>query len=619
MPIPGAGDRSREESVALVRYNGQAMFNILGILMALLITELSRGNGMIVGWESALGALAGIGLVLAAGLPLAPVVRSRLALAHDLDRALRGSDLPDVEARRGALSAEVDRFLRRVGLLRRLYDLFVMAVFAAICFVAGWADFVSDFWGVPAGLEVLPDIAPYLALLIAAWFNHWRAECAIRPGWSFGSFLGVNLRGNLMLLAPVVLVSTAVFALRAASPQFDDAMDAFAFLQSAVQMVMMVGVVVFVPAVVRFILPSRRLPEGALRNRLLAFAKARKVGIREIYVWQTGTRHIATAFVIGLLAPLRYVFLTDALLRQLDEEEVEAVFAHELGHAHYHHLWWLLAFLYTVTIVLLGAATVMGTLPQWLSERGFSESALGASRFLPLAVALAYGYVAFGYVSRRFERQADFYAIEHTRPELLARVFLKLGAASGHSLSKSGWRHFSLEQRIREIALVSARPQARRSFTRELVLGMAASALVTLAALVALRPALVADFTEGRLNYSFAQFERERVDRSGGEALTLWRERVLANAEKVKQLDETRALVARLYTAVTDTLSGRESPEFDALARDVAALRDQSQSVDERERYEQFLEDVEASRRAAERARAKGTRWTAEYREEIGR
>ena len=148
---------------------------------------------------------------------------------------------------------------------------------------------------------------------------------------------------------------------------------------------------------------------------------------------------------------------------------------------------------------------------------------------------------------------------------------------------------------------------------------MAASALVTLAALVALRPALVADFTEGRLNYSFAQFERERVDRSGGEALTLWRERVLANAEKVKQLDETRALVARLYTAVTDTLSGRESPEFDALARDVAALRDQSQSVDERERYEQFLEDVEASRRAAERARAKGTRWTAEYREEIGR
>lgn len=588
------------------------MFNIFGILMAMLIAEFSRGHGMFVGWES-LGAVAvGAVLLLLLGWPLVGIVRSRLGLLRELDRALRTAELPDVQQRRERLALEQDRFLRRVGLLRRLYDGLTLATFAALCLVFSWPKFVEKYLFVPRGLEVLPDLAPYLLLLVAAWFNHWRIEREIRPSWGLGAYLGFNLRGNFMLLAPVILVSAVIYGLQTALPQFADAMAAFMFLQSAVQLAIMVGVVVFVPSVVRFILPSSRLQEGALRQRLLAFARARKVGIREIYIWHTRSRHIATAFVIGLIAPLRYVFLTDALMRELDEDEIESVFAHELGHAHYNHLWWLLLFFSTVTVVLLGSAALVGEIPRWVEEGALINFVPGLWSFMPVLAALAYGYFAFGYVSRRFERQADFFAVQYTPPEVLARVFYKLGVSSGHDISKRGWRHFSLAQRIEEIVLVTSRPEAKRGFTRELVLGMAASALVTLLCAAALWPSVREDYVTGRMSFAFMQFERARVSEMDADSQLMWRERVVFHAGQVEDLDDHNARLAKIYVAVTDALTGKEAQGFVELRETLKRENAAAKNDDERTYFRRLIEFVDQSEAAAKRARSKGTTWEVE-------
>jgi Zn-dependent protease with chaperone function len=567
-----------------------------------------------VGWESVAGVLGLCVAVLVLGWPLGSIVRSRLALTKDLLEAL--AQMPESLEQRKRLALEQESFLRRVGLLRRGYDVMTMGAYALACFVFGWPDYVA-FVGVPHGLEVLPDIAPYLALLCLSWLNHWRVERAARGGWRLSAFMGFNLRGNAMMLAPVVLVSAGIFALRATFVQFDDAMDSFQFLQLLVQMGMMLLVVVFLPASIRYILPSTRLPEGPLRTRLTEFARARRLGVREIYIWNTRSRHIATAFVIGLIAPLRYVFITDALMRELDEEEIEAVFAHELGHAHHNHLWWLLMFLFTVSIVLLGAATLFGQLPVYLKEQELARGLSDATALLPWAFTFGYAYVVFGYVSRRFERQADFFAVAHTRPEVLARVFFKLGASSGHDMGKRGWRHFSLEQRIREIALVAARPEVKRVFSRELALVIAVAVLITLGCTAALWPSIREDVVTGQMNYVFAQFDRARIAEPGGAEMEALRARVLARAQGVRELDEHNARVAEIYEAITDVLSGKNAH---ALTETQIALEKEGKlaaNADKQNYFEALLKFVKQSERAALRARQDNSLWYEEMEKEI--
>lgn len=566
------------------------------------------------GWESIAGALGLCAAVLALGWPLGSIVRGRLALNKDLDEAL--AQMPESLEQRKRLALEQDSFLRRVGILRRGYDVLTIGAYALACFVFGWPDFVASV-GVPHGLEVLPDIAPYLALLCLSWINHWRVERAARGGWRLSAYMGFNLRGNAMMLAPVVLVSAGIFALRATFVQFDDAMDSFQFLQLLVQMGMMLLVVIFLPASIRYILPSTRLPEGPLRTRLTEFARARRLGVREIYVWNTRTRHIATAFVIGLIAPLRYVFITDALLRQLDEEEIEAVFAHELGHAHYNHLWWLLMFLFTVSIVLLGAATLVGDLPTYLKEQDLARGMSDLTALLPWAFTFGYAYVIFGYVSRRFERQADFFAVAHTRPEILARVFFKLGASSGHDMGKRGWRHFSLEQRIREIALVASRPDIRRPFNRELAMAISLAALITLASAAALWPVVHEDFVTGQMSFAFSQYDRARVNKAAPAELDERRQRVLTEANDVRDLGSINIYYAQFYTAVTNALAGRETEGFRLLATDLDRELKTESKEPRRIELQRLRDLIEPGEKAAVAAFKDGTSWYEELIQEL--
>jgi Zn-dependent protease with chaperone function len=590
------------------------LFNILGILVALVTAEISRGQGQLVGWESIAGALAMCVAVLIIGWPLASIVRGRLSLLKDIDSALAA--LPDSKESRERLVIDQDNFLRRVGWLRRGYDVFTMAAYATVCFAFGWPDYVASL-GVPRGLEELPEIAPYIALLCVSWLNHWRAEHASRGTWRLGAYMTFNLRGNAMMLAPVVLVSAAIFGLRWAWVDFDDAMNSFQFLSLLVQMGMMLLIVLFLPATIHFILPSTRLPDGPLRARLVNFARARKLGVREIYVWNTRSRHIATAFVIGLVGRLRYVFITDALMRELSDEEMEAVFAHELGHAHHNHLWWLLGGLFTISIVMLGVSTLLGQLPALLSESAKASDIMGSPEIVIFALTLAYGYFMFGYVSRRFERQADFFAVAHTNPEVLANVFLKLGASSGHDLGKSGWRHFSLKQRIKEIALVATRPEMRRLFNRELAMAMALAAFITLASAAALWPSVREDFVTGQMSYAFFKFDRARVNKANPAELEAMRVRVLDRAENVRDLDEHNGRLALIYSAVLDVLSGKNPQALAQAAAAIKVERDKPESKDSRTYFEGLLRLIEVSEKAAQRALANGTRWDAEFDKEL--
>ncbi|MBI4551296.1 MAG: M48 family metallopeptidase [Candidatus Latescibacteria bacterium] len=144
---------------------------------------------------------------------------------------------------------------------------------------------------------------------------------------------------------------------------------------------------------------------------------AERVGLRIEGLYQidmSKNTKKANAALAGI-GKTRRILLGDTLLAQCSQEEIEVVFAHELGHHQYHHI---------RTLILTGAVTTFAGL--YLTSVGYRAllPRLGLDRLddpaaLPLLALLL---MVFGLVttplqnalSRHYERQADGYALQTT-------------------------------------------------------------------------------------------------------------------------------------------------------------------------------------------------------------
>lgn len=576
------------------------MFNIVGILLALMLAQLGHGSGMLVGWESVAAAVGATLAVLAFHYSVASHLIERFQMIKLRLAATPPDAPPEI---RPQLYRERELLLRRLPLFRLGVDALIMALFAMVVFVFGWSDFVARVWGVPLHLDLLPQLLPYFAMLAASWVGQYRIERRVRGSdWRPWRFVGFQARANLLTVMPIALIYAAWWALLTFVPMLEDLRSSFAFLEIAMQMALVVVLSFFVPVAVRMILPGGPLPEGRLRRRLETYARDHKLRVSRILVWRTGSRMFATAFVIGLLPPFRYVFITDALLKRLNEDELVAVFAHEMGHVKHRHLWWLLGFIVSFTVVMLG---VMQGLHLLLPGPNYE--------YLGMAALVLYAYWVFGYVSRRFERQADDFAARTTSPELISQVFLKLGMDNPVAMEKRGWRHFSLSQRVREIMLAKAHPEVQKIFRAELWRGLAAGILVTLLASVLLVQPVREAVVSGLATYSLTEFDRARVSNVAPSRLQELRERTLKRTEAMGHLNEDYQVISLWYAGVVEGLSGRDSDSLDQLAALVKQRSTEAGSPAEREAMERELRNLEATRTAIARARIKGTSFFDEY------
>lgn len=160
-------------------------------------------------------------------------------------------------------------------------------------------------------------------------------------------------------------------------------------------------VVSIVPMLMRRLWSTVRLGEGDLRREIERVLERAGVGVREILVWRSALG-IVNAAVLGATRPARYLLFSEMLLSVMTRDQVRAVAAHEAGHGRYNHLVWLLAtgLLSALALALLGAV--------FLSAGGRSQ-AEASSLVLSLGALLG-SMVVVGWVSRRFEHQADAYA-----------------------------------------------------------------------------------------------------------------------------------------------------------------------------------------------------------------
>jgi STE24 endopeptidase len=185
------------------------------------------------------------------------------------------------------------------------------------------------------------------------------------------------------------------------------------------------------------------LPEGTLRDRLLGLARRTGFIARAIQVMDGSrrSRH-SNAFFTGF-GRFRKIVLFDTLVQQLEEVELEAVLAHEIGHFRLRHIPRMLA---GSAIASVGGFYLLGRLAEseWFS-RGFGF-APGQIAPVLLLFSLLAGGVSFwlvplaNWVSRHFEYQADAFAADAMKTsEPLVRALRKLNAKNLSNLTPHPW------------------------------------------------------------------------------------------------------------------------------------------------------------------------------------
>ncbi|MGX1024065.1 M48 family metallopeptidase [Psychroflexus sp. MBR-150] len=202
------------------------------------------------------------------------------------------------------------------------------------------------------------------------------------------------------------------------------------------------------------------LEKGSLRDKIEAYAS--KVGFKldNIYVIDGSKRSTkANAYFSGFGSQKR-ITLYDTLINDLNEDEIVAVLAHEVGHYKHKHI------LYNLSLSIVTTGITLWLLSLLVGNPMLSQ-ALGVDK-----PSFHIGLVAFGILytpistltgllvnslSRRFEYQADNYVKTTFNHEYLISGLKKLSGKSLSNLTphplyvKFNYSHPSLLQRIQNL------------------------------------------------------------------------------------------------------------------------------------------------------------------------
>jgi STE24 endopeptidase len=305
-----------------------------------------------------------------------------------------------------------------------------LLAFAPAVILAGWPEAVRSFVGDIIVVDEFLIVLPIVLFIAAGWLSIFDLDRRIResvllrqlnegrpifrPLTRF-EFVWSNVRNQLLLvLVPILAIhgwnDTARWIIQRFGPD-PDTTTAGATLASASQFVGVGIVFLFMPVVLRVVWDTVPLTRGPTRDRVAAVCRRHRVRIAELLVWRTHGS-LFNAAVMGLVGRVRYILMTDGLLEVMPQRQLEAVAAHEVGHVRRRHLIWLGL---SIVSALLLCVSVLSFVAE--STRDFWDNVqhAGVVRHVVeigiTVVSLAAGLVAFGFVSRRFEWQADAFAV----------------------------------------------------------------------------------------------------------------------------------------------------------------------------------------------------------------
>ncbi|MBI3834598.1 MAG: M48 family metalloprotease [Planctomycetes bacterium] len=294
-----------------------------------------------------------------------------------------------------------------------------------------WPQFF-DFSGISPLLQPLGDIlilSPFITGCMILWWTSFSVDRLIRePGyqwltaddrkevessptptgghWGLRSYFGFSLRNQLLVVAvPMLLILFAADLTHG----YEEPIRRFAGSFWAPDVILaFIAALVFIasPLLLIRIWQTVPLPQGGLRAKLESLCQMIGLKCRDIRIWKSDGMMINAA-VMGILPGTRFVLLSDALLSSMNDRQIEAVFGHEAGHVRHRHIQHFLLFAFVGWIAVAG---IMELLARYVYSMGIAgkAAALAVQGAGVLATVVIWG-VGFGWVSRRFERQADLF------------------------------------------------------------------------------------------------------------------------------------------------------------------------------------------------------------------
>lgn len=378
---------------------------------------------------------------------------------------------------------------------------------------AGWQTFVHRMLGtwvlldvphvrgpgqpewVPLSLApLLVGVMPALLTWAGLWWAQWPAErmwreqslldqlendLPVHAPPTRGQFVRSQVRQQLLfLLLPVLMILALRDAMLVTAWVAKFNIGRLGDFENWVLLPSGAIVYLFAPSLLRRVLHTRPLEDSPLRRRLEAICRRMGLKYREILLWQTDYA-MGNAAVMGLFPRVRYILLSDLLVESMTDEQIEAVFAHELGHVVHRHMAWYVAFFGMIVLAAVGVefyvqqALVHLNVARWVNAAVLQMG-------LSLAGMMTAIIVVFGYLSRRFERQADVFAARMMQSDwspqashvgergagLFAGALRRVAAINNIPEERRSWCHGSIGKRARYVLELSADPSLTGQFDR---------------------------------------------------------------------------------------------------------------------------------------------------------
>lgn len=315
----------------------------------------------------------------------------------------------------------------------------------------------------------LAGIAVFFLFLLIAWgtaFPSYRRF--YHPEARASTYIGSHVRIAISIVLPWLFYAAILDAVRLFPEPFATLLQESTAAQYALLAMTMIAAGLVYPRILVRLWNCRPLPHGPLRSGLESFCRAAKFRFADIMVWDLFDGKLITAGVLGIIPQARYLLISPSLLKLLDQQEIEAVMAHEIGHVRHRHLLFYGAFVLGYLLVAYVFWAVLSRM--LLSAESIADVLITPDgRFSPLAsigtggvsvmLLLLYFRGLFGYFSRNFERQADGFAVTLTGTGMgIASSLEKIASASALSRTAPNWHHFGIQERIDYIMRCTAYP-----------------------------------------------------------------------------------------------------------------------------------------------------------------